>query len=378
MPFIRTLIRPFIPVVLVSFLCISCVSSPEPSSHAVSPEAKSLGLSCVNIVAWDRYWWHEEEFLDQSLDLVKYMGAKCVALDYSVQFDDLGHRHSGRNICCPLSADIENLIRKAKAAGFQVILKPHVSMTDNANNRNTWNTDVKVFSPASFFPDWKAYLLELAALATRENVDCICIGTELNHIDWVYREQWLDLIAAVRGVFPGELTYDAIFNVDKSVKMMGDVCFWDALDFMSVSFYVPLRCKDDASVEAIRKEISYDSQRAVADPVGYVVKLSKKYKKQVMFLEGGYPSIGGGLRNPNREPAVEIKSDNDLQMRGWDAYLGVIAERSGSWLKGVSAWCVSPGEMPAWKMRERWVTKSLVLQGKPAVEVIKKYFELYP
>ena len=49
--------------------------------------------------------------------------------------------------------------------GFYVMLKPHVCMTDKSDNRNINNTPTEAFAPEAFFPDWTAYLLDMAAVA---------------------------------------------------------------------------------------------------------------------------------------------------------------------------------------------------------------------
>ena len=75
------------------------------------------------------------------------------------------------------------------------------------------------------------------ALAEAEKAEIFCVGLEFSHAQ-KYEERWRKIIAAVRAVYRGKVTYGANWNDYAEVK------FWDALDYIGVLAYFPLTKND--------------------------------------------------------------------------------------------------------------------------------------
>ena len=214
-------------LVIIFLISANCGASGE--TKTPSSQLSNLSLHGFNLTAWQKNGWRADLPVDEALHFAIDEGANCITFDWAVNFNNDGTivANGDRGPLHPPFGDIKTVVAKAKGMGLYVILKPHVTMKDNAQNRNLWNTKVNEFKTSNFFPAWKTYLIDLAAFATQNKVDTLCIGTELNHIDWSYKKEWVNLIAELRIHFSGTLTYDALFSLWRNAKDLKDVVFWD-------------------------------------------------------------------------------------------------------------------------------------------------------
>jgi hypothetical protein len=338
-------------------------------------ELSNLSLRGFNLAAFTHDGFGPGQPVDTALRFAADEGANLITLDWSVAFNDVGTAAYGGGYNCPPMADIQTVIAKARQMGFIVALKPHVSAGSGAN-RNSLNTDDR-FLPSNFFPAWKAYLTQLGTFATKNDVNIICIGTEMETLDWRYRDLWVDLIAGVRQSFQGQITYDSQCFLRASAKDINEVVFWDKVDFISWSLYVPLSKNDNASVGELRAAFTNNPIGDIRNVIEYLRGISERYGKQVMGLEGGYPSVSGGLLDPGGDNPSPAKNANwDLQDHGLKAYLSMLYENQGSWLKGLCLWVLQPEVMsPSWLDRYQY-TQSWSVYRKPAADVVKEYYTL--
>lgn len=344
----------------------------------------SFPLQSINMTAWDRDWWNDEKLGDEALKFILEEGCNLVILDWAVNFEDNGH-------IVPLSDDtaslhpplekIKSIITKAHQAGLKIMLKPHVTLRYSAANRNIWNTDTTLFWASNFFPDYQNYWDKLALFATQNLVDYLCIGTELNHLDWMYRQQWVNLISSIRQKFSGQLTYDALFDRWLYNKNLTDVVFWDQVDFIGVSLYVPLTTDDNAPVDTLRKAFFHDLAEwyfpggwfKIDNVIDFLKNFASEHQKPLMAVEDGYPSKHEGLYYV-APPDPSSYVHEDLQVRGLDAYLGVLKENQGQWFKGVSLWCITPYMLRPDALETIWHTQDFNFYKKPAAAVMKRHF----
>ena len=76
--------------------------------------------------------------------------------------------------------------------------------------------------------------------AQAQGVELMCVGTELTS-SVRYEARWREVIARVRSVYEGPLTYAANWH-DEYL----DIKFWDALDYAGLDPYFPLSDKEVA------------------------------------------------------------------------------------------------------------------------------------
>lgn len=114
--------------------------------------------------------------------------------------------------------ELSQSIRRAKAAGFTVFLKPVVDVVDE-NDKYVWRGNIKG-SDEWFKGVYIPFITGMAKLAQKEKVNILSIGSELRdserHVD-----QWKNVIKIVRGVYKGKLTYIANHDVSLFLAQFG-------------------------------------------------------------------------------------------------------------------------------------------------------------
>ena len=210
---------------------------------------------------------------------------------------------------------------RAQAAGVTLVLKPHLAYWGAFKWRGEIHFDDER-AWARFFESYTPYIVALARAAEAHHHPLFVVGTELERT--VHRPEWRDVIAKVRAVYRGELSWAANWDGVERVP------FWDALDVIGVQAYFPLT-KPGApfTVDVVR-----------AGWVPWVEKLralSTAHGKDVCFTEVGYP------RGPEAGSAPWTPAHDDTETHRVqrailiDAALDVIAQekfiRGGFWWK---------------------------------------------
>ncbi len=234
----------------------------------------------------------------------------------------------------PSDASLTTAIRHLHSLGFKVMLKPHVDVNDG-----TWRGSILPPDTSAWFESYDAYMDHMAHLAAAEGVEMFCVGTELARLSGAtYRSQWQRVIANVRAVYTGSLTYAA--NATYGGDEFSSVAFVDLLDLAGLDGYVPLTAKDDPTIDELRA--AWSRNRNGEDMLSAFRNWGSRYGKPVIFTEIGYRSMNGANRAP-WDWSVTGSADNGEQA---DCYYAVFAvflpERS--WMRGVFwwAWDVSP------------------------------------
>ncbi|MEM9420214.1 MAG: hypothetical protein AAGA25_14340 [Planctomycetota bacterium] len=164
-------------------------------------------------------------------------------------------------------------IEWANQRGMATLLKPHLAYWGSGFG---WRGDITFENEAHwkrFFQEYEAFIVHQAELAEQAGAQIFAVGTELQKT--LHREDdWRHVIAAVRAVYSGKLTYAA--NWDQT----GNVPFWDALDMIGVQFYFPLSealpPSDDDLRAGMRKWLSQ------------LREFSEEQDRPVMLTELGY------------------------------------------------------------------------------------------
>lgn len=127
----------------------------------------------------------------------------------------------------------------ARAQGATIMVKPHLWL-----GGGDWRGEIAP-DPAhggwdAWFASYRQFLLEHARFAEAVDAEWFVVGVELVTASRAHPERWRALIADVREVYSGSLTYAA--NWDEAEQVM----FWDALDAVGVQMFAPLRAEGDA------------------------------------------------------------------------------------------------------------------------------------
>src|SRR4029079_10163847 len=162
--------------------------------------------------------------------------------------------------------------RTARERGFHVLYKPHLWIP-----RGGWPGDVEMKSEEDWARWWKSYrryVLHNGFLARWAGADLFSVGCELSKT--VKREaEWRDLIAAVRLLYPGVVTYSGNWYGD-----LEGVHFWDALDVIGIDAYYPLAPSPQATRSDLDRGAREIAQRFAA--------ASRRTGKRILLTEVGF------------------------------------------------------------------------------------------
>ena len=273
------------------------------------PFYKGMTVSCQT---WGKEWQTPE--MAQTLDELKSLGVNSFAIhpyarireDGQVTFrvvDD--HRH----VRVPLDW--------ARERGMAAMVIPHLGYW---GTKFSWRGEIRFATPAEwarFFADYENWIVEMAKVAEAHAAELFCVGLEYTHAQ-KFEAEWRKIIAAVRAVYRGKVTYGANWNEYEEVK------FWDALDYIGVLAYFPLakgenpdavqlasawekRCTElgrfsarNAGKQFLFVEIGYnESARAAAEPWSFAsggenaVEIQQRCIQSALALTGKHPWLAG-------------------------------------------------------------------------------------
>jgi hypothetical protein len=202
-------------------------------------------------------------------------------------------------------------IRRAHQLGMRVCLKPVVNVADG-----TWRAHIGFFdwdvpgepSWTDWFTSYTAFILDAARIAEREGCEMLCVGCEMVRADG-QDAHWRELIARVREVYTGLITY----NCDKYQE--DRLSWWDAVDVITSSGYYPI-----------------DSWDAELDRIETVVH---DLGKPFFFMEAGCPSRVGSPQRPNDWTLAGAPSTH-AQLQYYQEMFR--ACRSREWVGGLMLW----------------------------------------
>jgi len=250
-------------------------------------------------------------------------------------------------------AGLAETARQARALGIHTLLKPHLWV-----GKQSWPGDLEMGSAAGWsewFRSYEAFILHYAELAEREHFEALAVGTEIEK-STSQDGRWRELIARVRRVYHGRLTYCANWEGAERVP------FWDALDFIGIQAYYPLAKTKDPSAEELRS-----AWRAIATRLG---RLSATFGRSVVLTEVGYRSADGALAEPWKWDAPG-RENFEIQKAGFAALFESVWARP--WLGGVFVWKWDP-RLSARGSGPPRVRRDFTPQGKPALDVIRDFY----
>ncbi|WP_310552095.1 glycoside hydrolase family 113 [Paenibacillus glufosinatiresistens] len=289
--------------------------------------------------------WGNESALESMRLMKEETGATWIAIAFGA-LQDTAHTTEIRFREAPTVTDeeIEWAISSARSLGLQVCLKPIVNCADG-----TWRAHINFFDKdvpcepkwSEWFASYTAFMLHYAELAERTGCDLLCIGCETVQADR-RAEEWRALIAEIRKVYSGTITY----NCDKYQE--DNVTWWDAVDVISSSGYYPEHDWEE----------QLDRIQAVVEREG----------KPFFFMEAGCPSRSGSAAIPN-DWTLNGQPNEAEQARYYRAMFE--ACRPKKWIHGFMLW-----DWPArlYDRQHAADNRDYCMYGKEAAGVVKDFY----
>lgn len=176
--------------------------------------------------------------------------------------------------------------REAMHRNWFVLLKPQIWV-----GGGYWPGSVEFESEEdwdTFFDNYTYWILHYAMLAEREQIGGLCLGTELVKTTIHYPERWREIIAKVRKVYGGQLTYAANWGEE-----FENFSFWDDLDAIGLNSYYPLAEEEQPTDE----ELLAGANRWLK----MATKVSRQENRPLWLTEVGYRSIKAPWQHPHAE-----------------------------------------------------------------------------
>ncbi len=253
---------------------------------------------------------------------------------------------------------------KAKAAGIQTILKPHIWLNDSSGK---WRGEIKMKSEEDWkkwFEEYSDFILPYAKLAEEVGIEMLCIGTELHQTCIERDSDWRKLIAQIRNVYSGPLTYAANFSEEYK-----DISFWDELDYIGIQAYFPLVDQENPTLEQIKE--------GWKKPIEELSRFSNKYEKPILFTEVGYKSTKDSGIEPWKWPerlspeAAKAIHSEETQAHLYEALFSEVWDQP--WLAGFHFWKWYPNRSRS-RRNPSALNTDFTPQNKEAEQVMGKWF----
>ncbi|QNJ97126.1 glycoside hydrolase family 113 [Constantimarinum furrinae] len=201
---------------------------------------------------------------------------------------------------------------------------------------------------------YRGFILTFAEVAQETGADMFCIGTELEQFIVSRTDFWNTLIAEVKEVYHGKLTYAANWDEYKRVP------FWNQLDYIGVDAYFPVSESKTPGIE---------EAKAGWQPWKAEMKaLSEANDLKIVFTEFGYRSVDYAGKEP-------WKSDRDMKEVNMEAQTNLTQALFDElwdepWIAGGFVWKWFPDHHTVGGIENSQFTP----QNKPAEKIIAQRF----
>ncbi len=310
-------------------------SLPKPAANL--PYERRFFQRGVSFTAEAGVRYGSEESIAQLKRLAAY-GVNAIALvPYGggrVTADRIVIRHGGEG-SWESDTGIEVLSSVAHQLGMKVMLKPHLwRMGPEAAKTDALRKQ--------WFEQYRPFIEHYARLAARVHADLFVVGTELGALSSQERE-WREIIAAVRAIYPGPLTFAPTQGPEFET-----LAFWDALDYIGLDNYYPL--PDNYSTSEILAKVE---------------AVQRKFNKPVVLTEAGFSAVVNAHRAP-WEDETDKPLSLEEQARCYDALMSAFYEKP--WFQGVYWWKLGTNGYGGPE------NNSMTPWRKPAMEVMKRWY----
>ncbi|HEY6879096.1 MAG TPA: hypothetical protein VI299_13815 [Polyangiales bacterium] len=265
-----------------------------PYSEVLLDELKRLGVNWISVTPFGRVW---------------SLRSTEIVPDFETSYAEN-------------RAHIARMIEQAHARGLKVLVIPHLWVESGG-----WRGELDPGSTEGwqrYQASYRGFVMGWAELAASAGADAFSIGVECKSWSSRFLPFWKGLIASVRGVFSGPLTYSA--NWDEADQ----VAFWPELDLIGINAFYPLATRAGARYG--------DYLEGAARARDGVAKLAQALEIPVLFVEVGYTTRRDAAVEPWLWPddMSDVAYDEDEQARALSALLELFVPEP--WFAGLFIW----------------------------------------
>ncbi len=249
---------------------------------------------------------------------------------------------------------LETCIALAHKSKLHVMLKPQLYL------HGSWSGNIDFIKEE----DWKSweksyskYIMTMVDLASKNNVEMICIGTELKIACIKRKKFWASLITQIRSAYKGKLTYSANWDDYTTVP------FWDQLDCIGISAYFPLTEMKTPTLNTL--QIKWKKT------IKALGNYSNKMGKKILLTEYGYLTTDQCAWKTweSEQKITELEENQEAQANAFEAlYRSLWSEE---FIAGGFIWKWFPNGHG----HEGYKHKDYDPQDKKAEAIIRKYYK---
>lgn len=284
-------------------------------------------------------------------------GATCVSLQAIYRMERYDSTEIVRHpTSSPTEEALRRTFRQARMLGLRMMFFPTINLRDEADNATWWRGNIRPRDWDAWWRGYTAFNVQLARLAQEEGVEWFSVGTEMASTH-PFPERWRSLVADVRRVFRGKVTYSVNFDAHDSFA------FGDCLDVIGMNTYDPIAKFDD-----------YPSPAQVREAWWWIVykarTLQARFGRPVMITEVGYPSVAHAHVGP-WDFRTEKPADPALQKELVEGALKVLR----NWSDGEAVFYYLYGEnLKRGMVPGGLEDRTYAPWGKPVEAVLRWYF----
>jgi hypothetical protein len=268
--------------------------------------------------------------------------------------------------------EIRRAISLARQNNLKVILKPMVEVRDG-----TWRAWIKFETEEGkddkrawdkWWADFRQFLLHYAKIAEQMNCEVFSLGCEMGSTE-KHEDRWRSLIAKIRKVYSGAITYDTNHGEETRLK------WWDAIDIISISGYypigtgkIPLAVEDPNTVPP--SENTVESLKLSWKPIRERLRrISKKHDRPILLIEIGVCSARNCSSAPWTHPDPNLFYDADEQSKYYQATIETFWDEP--WFIGFAWWDWPPH---LYSLEEAKSDIGFCIYGKPAEQIVRQWY----
>ncbi|GAB5390029.1 MAG: hypothetical protein Alpg2KO_29970 [Alphaproteobacteria bacterium] len=317
-------------------------------------------------------WWngqYSDSEISDALDQLVELGVNAASIVPTWYTDDLTSTDIFAAAETEQPEHVRHVIAQAIEKGLQVHYKPHLDPDSGG-----WRAFYDPQDADAWFTSYQSWMLDHAHLAEAAGATSLTIGTEFISLSGPeHTQHWRDLIAEIRDVYSGSLTYAATPTEAAQIE------FWDDLDLIGVNPYVQLA--PDGQSDAEQLADAWD--HTPIDPWHYAQQdgqsayqilqgLADQWGMSILMTELGYRAVDGAATSPGD---WELQGDTDPQEQAdlYEAFFRFWGSQQPDWLEGVLFWHWDVTDQP--EQRGDYSETGYSPQNRPAAEVISRWLE---
>lgn len=251
----------------------------------------------------------------------------------------------------PAVPRVRELIDFAHNLHLRVVLMPIVLLERPRNNE--WRGKISPDSWDDWWIEYEEYLLHYVWIAEATGVEVFMVGSELISTE-KQTDRWRKLIARLRESYQGLLSYSANWDHYRVPQ------WWKDLDMIGMTTYYDLTGGKEPTLERL-----VDAWKPIRQEI---LDWQKQIGRPILFTEVGWPNQETCAQYPWNYYAADNKPDPEAQKNCFEAFFQTFAGRDE--VAGFLVW--EWRNYPQQKIGPD--DTSYIPCGKPAMEIIRKYF----